>query len=95
MMMPPGFVSAPVFSFLFFSCKTDSSSYCFAPGTHQDQGLRDVLTLSPWHIIMPQKTFGSIPCPIDLISSIMVLGQPLLAHGIGETVSHAIITMAL
>jgi hypothetical protein len=37
----PGFVSAPVFSFLFFSCKTDSSSYCFAPGTHQDQGFKD------------------------------------------------------
>jgi hypothetical protein len=44
---------------------------------------------------MLQKTFGSIPCPIDLISSTMVLGQPFMAHGIGEKVSHAIITMAL
>jgi hypothetical protein len=44
---------------------------------------------------MPQKTFGSIPCPIDVISSIMVFNQPLLAHGMGETVSHAIITMVL
>jgi hypothetical protein len=45
-------------------------------------------------IIMPQKTFGSIPCPIDLISSTMVLGQPFMAHGMGETVSHTLITMA-
>ncbi len=85
----------PRFFFSFFSCKTALSAYCFAPGTHQDQGLRDVLTLSPWYTLIPQKTFGSIPCPIDLISSTMVLGQQLLAHGMGETVSHAIITMAL
>jgi len=95
MMMPLGFVSAPVFSFLFFSCKTDSSSYCLTPGTHQDQGLRDVLTLSPWYNLIAQKTFGSIPSPIDLISSSMVFNQPLLAHGMGETASHVRITMAL
>jgi hypothetical protein len=53
------------------------------------------ISLCPWHSIMPQKTFGSIPCPIDVISSTMVFNQPLLAHGMGKTVSHAIITMVL
>jgi hypothetical protein len=52
---------------------------------------------SPWHIIMPQKTFSSIPCPIDLSISRLVAQkvQPIMAHGMGKTASHAIFTMTL
>jgi hypothetical protein len=72
-------------------------SYCFAPGTHQDQDYQNLTVCSPWHIIMPQKTFSTIPCPIDLSISRLVAQkvQPIMAHGMGKTVSHAIFIMAL
>jgi hypothetical protein len=46
---------------------------------------------------MPQQTFSSMPCPIDLsISRLMAQKvQPIMAHGMGKTASHAIFTMAL
>jgi hypothetical protein len=46
---------------------------------------------------MPQKTFSSIPYPIDLSISRLVAQkvQPIMAHGMGKTASHAILIMAL
>jgi hypothetical protein len=46
---------------------------------------------------MPQKTFSTMPCPIDFSISRVVAQkvQPILAHGMGKTVSHAIFIMAL
>jgi hypothetical protein len=46
---------------------------------------------------MPQKTFSTIPCPIDFSISRLVAQkvQPIMAHGMGKTVSHAIFIMAL
>jgi hypothetical protein len=46
---------------------------------------------------MPQKTFSTMPCPIDFsISRLMAQKvQPIMAHGMGKTVSHAIFIMAL
>ena len=38
----------PRFFFLFFSCKTALSSYCFAPGTHQDQGMQEISRKNPF-----------------------------------------------
>ena len=72
-------------------------SYCFAPGTHQDQDYQKLTVCSPWHIIMPQKTFSSIPCPSGLSISRLVAQkvQPIMAQGMGKTVSHAIFIMAL
>jgi hypothetical protein len=72
-------------------------SYCFAPGTHQDQDYQNLTVCSPWHIIMPQKTFSTIPCPIDLSISRLVAQkvQPIMAQGMGKTASHAIFIMAL
>jgi len=47
-------------------------SHCFAPGTHQDQDYQNWAVCSLWHIIMPQKTFSTIPCPSGLsISRLM------------------------
>jgi hypothetical protein len=72
-------------------------NYCFAPGTHQDQDYQNLTVCSPWHIIMPQKTFSTMPCPIDFSISRLVAQkvQPIMAHGIGKTASHAIFIMAL
>ena len=51
-------------------------SFCFAPGTHQDQDYQNLAVCSPWHIIMPQKTFSTIPCPIDFSISRLVAQSP-------------------
>ena len=51
---------------LWFRCFYGWRSHCFAPGTHQDQGCQNLALCSPWHSIMPQKTFCSIPCPSDV-----------------------------
>jgi hypothetical protein len=46
---------------------------------------------------MPQKTFSSIPWTIDFSISHLVAQkvQPIITHGMGKTVSHAIFIMAL
>jgi len=72
-------------------------SHCFAPGTHQEQDYQNLTVCSPWHINMPQKIFSTMPCPIDLSISHLVAQkvQPIMAHGMGKTVSHTIFIMAL
>ena len=82
---------------LWFRCFYECRSHCFAPGTHQDQDQQNVAVCSPWHIIMPQKTFSTIPCPSGLSVSRTVAHkvQPIMAQGIGKTVSHAIFITAL
>ena len=32
-----------------------------------------IILKSPWHLLIPQKIFGSMPCPIDLGSDFMAL----------------------
>ena len=82
---------------LWFRCFYECRSHCFAPGTHQDQDYQNVALCSPWHSIMPQKTFSTIPCPSGLSVSRTVAHkvQPIMAQGIGKTVSHAFFITAL
>jgi len=46
---------------------------------------------------MPQKTFSTIPCPIDFTISRLVAQkiQPIMAQCMGKTASHTIFIMAL
>src|SRR5215470_17626169 len=69
---------------------------CAAPVTHQDQGLvtsRSCARRLPLASRMPQKTFGSLPCPI--VYSVQIVWLPRgstfpRAHGRGvATCSHA------
>ena len=59
------------------------------------KAVRVFFSLSPWHLFVPQKTFGSIPVSIGFSSNIMVVHQPCMAHGIGETVNHVRQSMIL
>jgi hypothetical protein len=70
---------------------------CAAPVTHQDQGLvtsRSCARRLPLASRMPQKTFGSLPCPI--VYSVQIIWLPhgstfSRAHGRGVAqLSHAV-----
>ena len=41
--------------------------------------------ISPWSISEPQKTIGSMPCPIVMSQILWLLTNPVKAHDIGES----------
>lgn len=43
------------------------------------------LLISPWHLFMPQKIFGSIPCPYVCYQTVWLSVQSVVVHGMGET----------
>jgi len=57
--------------------------------THQSPiGIKAVLlyyNISPWSISGPQKTTGSMPCPIIMSQILWLLTNPMKAHDIGES----------
>ncbi len=62
---------------------------CPAPDTHLVQGEREVFNENfphPWQYVLPQKSYGSIPCPTEkILSPTGSCVQSSLAHGIGRT----------
>ena len=53
--------------------KTNKDHQLFGGGETllQSRSPFPIILKSPWHSLMPQKTFGSMPCPIDLGSALM------------------------
>jgi len=44
--------------------------------------------ISPWSVSGPQKTIGSMPCPIIMSQILWLLTNPMKAHDIGESDSN-------
>ena len=41
--------------------------------------------ISPWSVSVPQKTIGSMPCPIVVSQVLWLLTNPMKAHDMGES----------